>query len=500
MKRYTCLLFLFLPGFFTAQNPGTLDVSFGNAGTVLTNIPAGFQNAAGLLIQPDGKIIALGSYINILPLTCARYLSNGALDPDFANNGIYTLTNFGVAGVTYAELWSVALQADGKILLSGMIQTNTGSQLYVRRLNSNGTPDSSFGTGGFFRTNIVNNVEPYRSAVYICTLADDQIMVFTAVRTLNKFTLLRLSANGALDTSFGTNGYLDLNSTAAMFNMRASSIYALSDGKLLAYAHSQVSASCKMHIFRLLADGSPDASFATNGEYVADDYILDTDRVGLTPMPDGRIVGIRKSSGNRVFRLKANGTPDNTFGSNGSMILGTNINNVFCQADGKIIALGSFSGQGVVARITASGVIDNTFASNGFYYGATAKIYRFAAQQADGKIIAFGTNSGDFVLTRHYSQVIISSTDSPELFQAVELAPNPIADWSTLTFELPEPATVSVTVHQINGQVASTLQAPTLLPAGRQSFQFDLSTLPAGNYCLQLKSNNETVSRIIQKQ
>lgn len=498
MKRYTFLLYLLLPCFLAAQNPGSLDVSFGNAGTVLTDIPVGFQNAAGLVIQPDGKIIALGSYINILPLTCARYLSNGTLDPDFANNGIYTLTNFGVSGVNFAELWSIALQSDGKILLSGMIQTNTGSQMYVRRLNSNGTPDSSFGTGGFFRSAIINNFEPYRSAVYICTLPDNKIMVFTAVKNLNKFTLLRLNANGALDTSFGTSGLLDLNSTAAMFSLRASSIYSLPDGKLLVYAHSQLNSTCKVHIFRLLADGSPDGTFATNGEYVADDYIIDTDRVGLTPMPDGRIVGLRGA--NKVFRLKADGTPDNTFGSNGSMTLSTTINNVFCQADGKIIALGLFNGVGIIARVTANGVLDNTFGSSGFYYGLTAKIYKFAAQQADGKIIAFGTNAGDFVLTRHYSQVIISSTETPELFQAVEVAPNPIVDWSNLTFELPESATVSVTLHQINGQFVSTLQAPTRLPAGRQSFQFDLSTQPAGIYCLQLKSNNETVSRIIQKQ
>lgn len=381
-----------------------------------------------------------------------------------------------------------------------MVKTSSGSQMYIRRLNSNGTSDNTFGTSGFFRSEIINNFDPYRSAVYICTLPDNKIMVFTAVKNLDKFTLLRVNANGTLDTSFGTSGILDLSSTAAMFNMRASSIYALSDGKLLVYAHSQLNASCKMHIFRLLADGSPDATFATNGEYVADDYIYDTDRVGLTPMPDGRIVGLRKSGGNRVFRLKADGTPDNTFGSNGSMTLATSISNVYCQADGKIIALGFFNGSGIVARVNANGTLDNTFGSSGFYYDPTAKTYKFAAQQADGKIIAFGSNAGDFVLTRHYSQVIISSTENPELFQTVEVAPNPVADWSNLTFELPEPATVSVTLYQINGQVVSTLQAQTILPAGRQSFQFDLSTLPAGNYCLQLKRNNETVSRIIQKQ
>jgi uncharacterized delta-60 repeat protein len=496
MKRYTFLFYLLLPCFLTAQNPGSLDVSFGNAGTVLTNIPAGFQNAAGLTIQPDGKIIALGSYISILPLTCARYLSNGTLDPNFATNGIYNLSSFGVSGVEFSELWSVSLQTDGKILLSGMIKTSSGSQMYVRRLNANGTPDSSFGTGGFFRSDIINNANPYRSAVYICTLPDNKIMVFTAVKNLNKFTLLRLNANGTLDTSFGTSGILDLNSSTAMISLRASSIYSLPGEKLLVYGHSQ----SKVHIFRLLADGTPDATFATNGEYVADDGVFDTDRVGLTPMPDGRIVGLRKSGGNRVFRLKADGTPDNTFGSNGSMTLATSISNVYCQADGKIIALGTFNGLGIVARVNANGTLDNTFGSSGFYYGPTAKTYKFAAQQADGKIIAFGTNAGDFVLTRHYSQVIISSTENPELFQTVEVAPNPVADWSNLTFELPEPATVSVTLYQINGQVVSTLQAPSRLPAGRQSFQFDLSTLPAGNYCLQLKSNNETVSRIIQKQ
>ena len=102
-------------------NPdGSLDTDFSYDGTVVTKL-GDYTNGYGVVIQPDGKIVAVGyAYSNddyIGHFAVARYQSNGLLDPDFGSNGLVEIDveNDGISDIGYG----IALQPDGKIVLSG---------------------------------------------------------------------------------------------------------------------------------------------------------------------------------------------------------------------------------------------------------------------------------------------------------------------------------------------------------------------------------------------
>jgi len=96
---------------------GALDPSFGVGGKVLTVFPGGLSEASAVVIQPNGKIVAAGRYVVSLfsQFALARYNSNGSLDPSFGAGGLVT-TDF--AGMTDNCL-GLALQLDGKLVAAG---------------------------------------------------------------------------------------------------------------------------------------------------------------------------------------------------------------------------------------------------------------------------------------------------------------------------------------------------------------------------------------------
>ena len=106
-----------------AQAPGSLDSSFGSGG--LTTLSG--DELFGVAVQSDGEVVAVGSNGSVL----AERLSAGG-QPEAS----YT----GPSG--YAR--AVAIQPDGKIVIAG----SNGSAMLIERLNSNLTPDTSFGSGG----------------------------------------------------------------------------------------------------------------------------------------------------------------------------------------------------------------------------------------------------------------------------------------------------------------------------------------------------------------
>jgi uncharacterized delta-60 repeat protein len=126
---------------------GTLDLTFGSNGTVLTDFSGGSHDVAtALALQPDGKIVVAGRSHLFGPdddtdFALARYLPNGTLDPTFGHNGM-VLSDFGAQeSVSFQEL---ALQQDGKIVAAG---GNSGF-VNLARYRPNGTLDSTFGREG----------------------------------------------------------------------------------------------------------------------------------------------------------------------------------------------------------------------------------------------------------------------------------------------------------------------------------------------------------------
>jgi uncharacterized delta-60 repeat protein len=177
---------------------GALDPTFGVSGQVITDVP-GFGQLRSLIIQPDGKIIGVGSSGDGFGI--ARYNSNGSLDSEFGSGGIVTV----LFKSSISTGSSGALQPDGKIVVAGF--QNAGAfNFALARLESNGNLDTSFGTNGKVTTSLFSITD---LALSVAIQGDGKIVAGGETfshTTLNDFALVRYNADGGLDSSFGAGG------------------------------------------------------------------------------------------------------------------------------------------------------------------------------------------------------------------------------------------------------------------------------------------------------
>ncbi len=126
---------------------GSLDPAFGSGGKVTTNFGTQSDVAFAVVIQPDGKIVLSGRAVppqtNAFDFGLVRYNADGSLDSTFGIGGKVT-TNF-LNGVDAA--YAVKLQSDGKVVAAG-VRGGTSTAFGLARYNMNGSPDSTFGSGG----------------------------------------------------------------------------------------------------------------------------------------------------------------------------------------------------------------------------------------------------------------------------------------------------------------------------------------------------------------
>src|SRR5262249_33815551 len=124
---------------------GDLDETFGIGGKVTTDLSGGEDEARGVAIQPDGKIVVVGlSDGSDLDFAVARYNPDGTLDITFGNEGAVTTDFGGNRDVASA----VVIQPDGKILVAGTATTGLNLGFALARYNPNGSVDTTFGVGG----------------------------------------------------------------------------------------------------------------------------------------------------------------------------------------------------------------------------------------------------------------------------------------------------------------------------------------------------------------
>jgi uncharacterized delta-60 repeat protein len=184
---------------------GTLDSAFGAGGTVTTPIGVGDDRAAALAMQSDGKIVVAGTTFDgaRFRLAVVRYLTDGSLDPSFGIGGKATLAIASMDGEAHA----VAIQADGRIVLAGKAMA-TVTLFVVARFTADGSPDSSFGSGGVVLTDTGAVYGDGASAMAL--LADGRILVSGSGTQAGatSFALARYLPNGSLDSTFGIAGQL----------------------------------------------------------------------------------------------------------------------------------------------------------------------------------------------------------------------------------------------------------------------------------------------------
>ena len=189
---------------------GSIDESFGNAGTMITDL-GGDEDVFAILTQPDGKILVTGARSDYPGGGWRPYISrhntNGSLDKSFGDGGKWIFLNF------YGYSQSIALQTDGKILIGGDLNTYDTKSFLVARFNTNGIPDSSFGTNGISLSNVGEKNDYLRS---IAVQADGKIVgagsdgyedFFNFQRN---FGVIRLNTDGSLDKEFGEEGTVSI--------------------------------------------------------------------------------------------------------------------------------------------------------------------------------------------------------------------------------------------------------------------------------------------------
>ena len=394
------MMFLIL-GLRPFAQPGAIDATFNAAdqGFNFGRGPSGPIQA--LRVQPDGKILIVGSFENFNETTVnriARLNADGLLDGTFtqgtgANNQVY----------------SIAVQPDGKIVIGGEFDTYNGTTVNrIARLNADGTLDNSFNMGSGLAGG-------YPIVYSIAVQSDGKIVIggaFTSYNGTPVNRIARLNADGTLDATFNPSG------TGANSEIR--SVAVQSDGKILigglftGYNGSNVG-----RITRLNADGTLDATFNPSGAGATSNDIR-----SIALLSDGKILIVGNftnyngTSINRIARLNSDGTLDGTFtpgtGANSPIV------SVAVQSDGKILIGGDFwefNGASInrIARLNADGTLDGTF-THGPGAGSTVRSF---AVLSDGKILiggefsAYDVNPSVFNIARLNANGTLDATFNP---------------------------------------------------------------------------------------
>jgi uncharacterized delta-60 repeat protein len=159
---------------------GVLDTTFNGNGYVAL-LPDGLTHVGGyhgITLQTDGKIVASGTFREIggsYDMLVARYNTNGTLDTTFgAGSGYVRLDIDGAAAPTFGARSDVLIQPNGKIVVAGAVPTTAGANnILVVRLNADGTPDSTFGPGGFKAGSLLSGMGSPNLSTHGMALLDD---------------------------------------------------------------------------------------------------------------------------------------------------------------------------------------------------------------------------------------------------------------------------------------------------------------------------------------
>jgi uncharacterized delta-60 repeat protein len=393
-----------------------LDPAFGADGKTVINgggeAAGTFSTALATAIDSsNGKIYAVGFgrllSVNNTGMSFSRLNADGSPDTTYGANG-RRLVAFQDNGTFFDGRGNgVIVLADGSAI--GVGGVSDGSAAIVK-MTPAGALDQSFGTGGAVFTTFGATGASLNAVV----LMTDGNFIAVGGNSSGNFVVAKFTPNGALDASFGTGGFVttDFNSG----NDVASSVVLQPDGKIVVGGKS--SNDCA--VARYNTNGSLDTSFGTGGKTVTTVVSGNPDYLSkILLQTDGKIVGlgIAAATGferHLLVRYNANGTLDNSFGTNG--IAGGYFNNSqeyitggAILPNGKIFAVGFVAGiigtKASVTRYNADGSVDRTFLCNGFgatFFGTTTaapSYYYAAALQTDGKVVAVGQGTSAAITT-----------------------------------------------------------------------------------------------------
>lgn len=314
-----------IAGIVRLTEQGLLDTSFDGDGTVVVNFPEfSFSRFYSGALQPDGKLLAVGSATrNNLPYSLlARFHPDGRLDTGFGTGGYVLFRNPGAIQINF--YWSNAfVEPDGKIVVAGALDY----QMAAARFTADGQLDTGFGTGGYRLVQVSLLGELWDMKL---TPGGRIVLVGKAETNFNDgnhsdYVLLQLTNDGQLDENFAAGGIrrFDLTPETLSDTEIIQSVQLLPDGKILCFGRTGDFVSINAVVMRFNANGSFDQSFGENGVKIIDYNNQNNVGVDMAVQTDGKIVLVETDGFNNylVQRLLPDGTFDATFGSGGSVVV-----------------------------------------------------------------------------------------------------------------------------------------------------------------------------------
>jgi uncharacterized delta-60 repeat protein len=498
--KYT-FTFLFFPLALLAQTV-SLDSTFnanGRASSGLSSYPIYTVNVHK---QSNGKIVATGyeggSFRDIYS---TRFNLNGSLDYSY---GIFGSRNNDL-GSNYEFLSTSCIQKDNKILvLAGLSGAGITSIIRLGRLDTTGFLDNTFGINGKFISNYSGESRPYDLAIQ----KNGKIVIAAGVIPSGSSTynssVFRLNSNGKLDSTFAQNAYLtrDLQLNG---NDLASAIAIDSSQNILVGSNAT---STGVILSRIKPNGNLDSTFGTNGNVqlsMINPSPFPSSNIALigkiVVQPDGKyLLSIRNNSGSNfgitydrsiIARYNTNGTLDQSFSGQGYINLDSvEVPIISLQSDGKIVAVArefqyyiSLPKGRKLFRLNANGSLDNTFGLNGYYKDPQFESASGICIQDDGKILLpdqYPLFTNQRMGVSRFKNTLISNVSQFQNDQtALSIYPNPSKDYLIINVN-----SKLLTIKDIFGKI---MMKKTLI---QKNEPINIKELSNGIYFISLDDSN----------
>jgi len=410
--------------------------------TILPLSPTGPDRFYAVAYDAAGNIFASGQIADSndsaadVSTVVVKFDATGALDPTFGTGGAVR-RNLSVG--TNGELCrGLVVQSTGKIVLGCTIEHAGATDardrdVAVARFNADGTADATFGTAGVaifdLSTGVLNGTSFLADSAWGLAKypgADDRLVVsggqVRAGAMDTDFVLLRLTADGARDATFGANGLFSLDTqvldtdgiTLKSNNASPRNVTILpgTDGVVGAGYQPVPGADTKPVLYKVTDGGALDGTFATNGVFSQSPLAEQTEtyQAVVQPSAGGGYRLVTTGYGRQLdsettdlvsLRLTAAGVLDPTYGTNGLVRIdiggfADNSRRLVALPDGRLLLVGggrltSADVDGVVARLTPDGQPDSTWAPAGwkaYDLGGPADFFWSIALSPDGRTAA----------------------------------------------------------------------------------------------------------------
>ncbi len=508
MKHLLLLCFSFFTfSLKSVAQPGYLDITFGLNGSTFTTVGGQWDVIDRMAILPDGSILVAGSNHSsffgdqVGASFMYKLLSDGKVDTSFGIR-IYEL----IPGKEYVR--TIATLPDGKIMMlsDGYSLPNTPHSILLSRFLPDGSQDISFGQGGVIFTDFGFN-RMYAGEILI--MPDSKILLcgvaYATLQSNPKYVLIKLNSDGSPDASFGTGGIVSSEEfLVSDFHKMA----VLPDGKILCAGQMLYNGGGGYSVLlaKFMADGTPDIDFGTAGvathlvapgfNYVRDFWLTE----------EGKFYA---HGGNSIGLFTADGSLDLSFGQNG--FVAAYGNNMVLTSNGKLLEWTNLPNPSLfdtliwIRQLLPDGQPDSSFGVNGEIVTGAVGDGRAGLLDQQGRLVIGGshfvratidslfTDGAVFRFATELSLGIFDDDTHTE--NTVLVYPNPIGTQARFSFEIKKATALSLHLMDMNGRLVHDFFTSRNFNTGEQTEDLLFPPgLPPGAYVLVLKGQERRIA------